>query len=61
MEKKYFWKKKNKKKKFFWEKLFCEKVPILSQKMMIYHKMCMSEVYENKTYFKHQKIVDKME
>ena len=36
------------KKNFFFEKkLICEKVPSLSQKMMIYHKMSMYGVYEN--------------
>ena len=34
-------------KKYFWKKLICEKAPSLSQKMMIYHKMSMSGVYEN--------------
>ena len=43
---KKFWKKKWK-KKFFLKKLICEKVPSLSQKMMIYHKMSKSGVYEN--------------
>ena len=39
--------KKNEKKNFFWKKLICEKLPKVSQKMMIYHKMYMSWVYEN--------------
>ena len=34
-------------KNFFWKKLICEKTPSLSKKMMIYHKMPMSGVYEN--------------
>ena len=33
--------------KNFSKKLICEKVRSLSQKMMIYHKMGMSGVYEN--------------
>ena len=40
--KKIFWYKN-----FFWKKLICEKTPSLSKKMMIYHKMPMSGVYEN--------------
>ena len=40
--KKNFWYKN-----FFWKKLICEKTPSLSKKMMIYHKMPMSGVYEN--------------
>ena len=47
MEKKIFEKNNNKKIFFFEKKLICEKVPSLSQKMMIYHKMSMSGVYEN--------------
>ena len=54
----WFMGKKNFSKKFqkkFWPKiiriffqnLICEKVTSLSQKMMIYHKMAMSGVYEN--------------
>ena len=39
--------KKPKKKFFFEKKLICEKSPSLRQKMMIYHKMYMSWVYEN--------------
>ena len=35
------------KKNFFLKKLFCEKVPSLNPKMMIYQKMSMSGVYEN--------------
>ena len=42
ISKKKFWYKK-----FFWKKLICEKTPSLSKKMMIYHKMPMSGVYEN--------------
>ena len=34
-------------KKFFWKKLICKKTPSLSQKMMIYHKIPISGVYEN--------------
>ena len=34
-------------KKFFLKKLICEKIPSLSQKMIICHKMYMSGVYEN--------------
>ena len=40
-------KKKNNEKNFFLKKLFCEKVPSLNPKMMIYQKMSMSGVYEN--------------
>ena len=47
MEKKIWKKKKKEKKCFFEKKLICEKVPSLSQKMMIYHKNSMSGVYEN--------------
>ena len=39
--------KKHKKKIFFWKKLICEKIPSLSQKMIICHKMSLSGVYEN--------------
>ena len=48
-EKKLFWKnKKNFGKKFFFGKnLICEKLPCVSQKMMICHKTSMSGVYEN--------------
>ena len=41
---KKFWPKKIRN---FFQNLICEKVPSLSQKMMIYHKMPMSGVYEN--------------
>ena len=41
---KKFFEKKN---KTFSKKLICGKVRSLSQKMMIYHKMGMSGVYEN--------------
>ena len=45
------WKKVKKKlvmkKIFFWKNLIFEKVPSLSQKMMICHKNSMSGVYEN--------------
>ena len=34
------------KKNFFWKKLIFEKTPSLSEKMMLYHKMAMSGVYE---------------
>ena len=48
MEKKLFEKKKKIMKKiFFLKKLFCEKVPSLNTKMMIYQKMSMSGVYKN--------------
>ena len=47
MEKKNFEKKSEKNFFFFWKKLICEKVPRFSQKMMKYHKMSMSGVYEN--------------
>ena len=52
MAKKFFLKKFQKKfwpKKIrnFFQNLICEKVPSFSQKMMIYHKMPMSGVYEN--------------
>ena len=46
MEKKFF-EKKIRKKFLFLKKPICEKVPCLRQKMMIYHKMSMSGVYEN--------------
>ena len=41
---KIFWPKKIRN---FFQNLICEKVPSFSQKMMIYHKMPMSGVYEN--------------
>ena len=41
---KKFWPKKIRN---FFQNLICEKVPSFSQKMMIYHKMPMSGVYEN--------------
>ena len=46
MEKKFF-EEKIRKKFLFLKKPICEKVPCLRQKMMIYHKMSMSGVYEN--------------
>ena len=44
---KKFSKKKSEKKFFFEKTLICEKVPSFSQKMIIYHKMSKSGVYEN--------------
>ena len=44
-KKNFFEKIKN--KIFFWKKLIFEKIPSLSQKMIICHKMSMSGVYEN--------------
>ena len=34
-------------RKLFWKKLICKKTPSLSQKLMIYHKIPISGVYEN--------------
>ena len=44
---KIFFEKIRKKKIFFWKKQICEKVPSLSQKTMINHKMSKCWVYEN--------------
>ena len=46
MENKIFL-KKNQQKNFFEKNIICEKIAWLCQKMMIYHKMSLSGVYEN--------------